>query len=93
MKVDPNAGFFPDMKRLEMLRSINVTPEQKETIFLESRGIPIRLAIAAQIMAGFAANSCLSETWIAEGRTVSEMANDAQSWADALIAAHNEDSK
>ena len=89
MKVDPNAGFFPDMKRLEMLRSINVTPEQKETIFLESRGIPIRLAIAAQIAAGIVSTDS-SDDPVSDNKYV---ARSSLALADALIAAHNEDYK
>ena len=85
MKVDPNAPAYP--------HSITRQNDDGSKTVTTYHGLTARLAIAAQIMAGFAANSCLSETWIAEGRTVSEMANDAQSWADALIAAHNEDSK
>lgn len=71
MKINPNDPAYP----------IVLAPhtEQHYTI-----GIPIRLEIAARVMAGFAANS-ESKGWTAE-----EMAADALEWADTLIAKVNE---
>lgn len=65
MKVDPNAPAYP-------VEHVSPNP---------STGIPIRLAIAAQIMAGAAGNPT------AHGPEREALI--AISWADALIAEYN----
>lgn len=75
MKIDPNAPAYP----------------QPLGAMAHESGIPIRLAIAAQIMAGMAANSDLSASWLEDGRSIKEVASNACVWADALIAAHDEE--
>lgn len=73
-----------------MLRLSNLPSGTKETIYVESRGIPIRLAIAAQIMAGFAAWSGNSRgDFIHEEKAVA----CSLEWADALINEYNKETK
>lgn len=70
MKIDPNAPAFP----------VIGAPGSAE----DYPGMPIRLAIAAQIMAGGAAQGVggmrESQRWMAE---------NCLAWADALIVAYN----
>ena len=81
MKVDPNAPAYPNVITIASVSSDSIsyqpTPQQ---------GIPIRLAIAAQIMAALATDPALN--WIR--LTPHDRGRTALAWADALIAAHNE---
>ena len=70
MKVDPNAPAYPSNPSKDIYCNL---------------GIPIRLAIAAQIMAGFAARFGYQHPTFMPDST-----KHAIAWADALIAAHNE---
>ena len=72
MKVDPNAPAYPSNPSKDIYCNL---------------GIPIRLAIAAQIMAGFAAWSGNSRHDLIPPELAQQSALE---WADALIAAHNE---
>ena len=77
MKIDPNAPAYPTVQHFG---DYGVPP-------VTHTGIPIRLAIAAQIMAGMASANLKPEC---TNRVLATVSLDA---ADALIAAHNEDSK
>lgn len=76
MKINPNAPAYP-------IPGMNDNEHGPTRAY----GIPIRLAIAAQIMAGFAADPTTNDKSRFKPKG---MANAALSWADDLIAAHNE---
>ena len=77
MKIDPNAPSYPCTQHFG---DYGIPPATWT-------GIPIRLAIAAQIMAGFAAWSGNSRHDLIPPELAQQSALE---WADALIAAHNE---
>lgn len=77
MKIDPNSPAFPVMHSIDG----NWVKDPKS----EFLGMPIRLAIAAQIMSGFAATST-SEDPLNDAKSA---ARGALELADALIAAYN----
>ena len=81
MKVDPNAPAYPFV-----LYSHNPDGGFGSA---SSPGIPIRLAIAAQIMAALATDPALNGIRL----TPHDRGRTALAWADALIAAHNEGTK
>ena len=75
MKVDPNAPAYP----------------QPLGLMAHDSGMPIRLAIAAQIMASVPhTGSRLIDKQGKYGSGVDFRAKCALEWADALIEAHNE---
>jgi hypothetical protein len=76
MKINPHDPAYP------------CDPQQ----FSHYQGLPIRLAIAAQMMAGFASWSGSREA-TPDYIPVDKAATCSLQWADALIAAYNEGEK
>jgi hypothetical protein len=73
---------FPDMQRLQLVKNAGLSNEQRETVYMESRGMTLRDYFAAKAMAAYAS----SENWRMD------MANDATArcayaMADAMLKA------
>ena len=82
MKVDPNAPAYPTVQFF----GANPIPPATWP------GIPIRLAIAAQIMAAQCANGFVPYSKDNRSEHSPQFrAERSLEWADALIAAHNEE--
>lgn len=55
MSKNDGGPAFPDFRRLQMLSSIDVTRQQKETIYIESKGMSLRQWYAGMALQGLLA--------------------------------------
>jgi hypothetical protein len=81
MSKDTGGQAFPDFMRLQLLRQEGLSPEMKETVYMQSSGMTLRDYFAAKAMQGM----------LAEGRThLSEtVAKASYEYADAMLKARD----
>ncbi len=86
MRIDPSAPAYPGPYEVDGERKDNNGPWYQAKIKVNGTGLPIRLELAARMMAGNMGNpECSGE--------LSVFADYALKAADALIAAYNEGEK
>jgi len=90
MSKDTGGPAFPDMRRLELLRSVNIGAAEKEAIYCESSGMTLRDYFAAKVAAGLLAHPDCGEVGPGHETRTNCVATEAYAVADAMLKARNE---
>jgi hypothetical protein len=81
MSKDTGGQAFPDFMRLQLLRQEGLSPEMKETVYMQSSGMTLRDYFAAKALQALL-TSKLADEFTA---TMADMARDSYRMADAML--------
>lgn len=81
MSAKTGGPAFPDMQRLQMCKSTDLTAEQRETVYMQSSGMTLRDYFAAKAMQGMFSADTLESVIPTEKK-----AQFAYEMADAMLA-------